>query len=29
MGAAIRARDLNVDGTLSTKFADWLWELFK
>ena len=29
MGAAIRARDLNVDGSLSTKFADWLRELFQ
>lgn len=28
MGAAIRARDLGVDGALSTKFAEWLRELF-
>lgn len=29
MGAAIGARDLHVDGALSTKFADWLRELFR
>ena len=29
MGAAIGARDLHVDGALSTKFAEWLWELFR
>lgn len=28
MGAAIRARDLQVDGPLSTTFADWLRRLF-
>ena len=28
MGAAIGARDLHVDGALSTKFAEWLRELF-
>ena len=29
MGAAIGARDLNVDGSLSKNFADWLRELFQ
>lgn len=29
MGAAIRARDLHVDGALSTNFAEWLRELFR
>ena len=28
MGAAIRAQDLRVDGTLSTRFANWLRQLF-
>ena len=28
MGTAIGARDLRVDGVLSTKFAEWLRELF-
>ena len=29
MGAAIGARDLQVDGTLSTAFANWLRQLFE
>ena len=29
MGAAIRARDLHTDGTLSTAFANWLRQLFE
>ena len=29
MGAAIGARDLHVDGTLSTAFANWLQRLFE
>ena len=29
MGAAIGARDLRVDGTLSTAFANWLRQLFE
>ena len=29
MGAAIRAQDLHVDGTLSTTFASWLRQLFE
>ena len=29
MGAAIGARDLRVDGVLSTKFAEWLRRLFQ
>ena len=29
MGAAIAARDLHVDGTLSTAFANWLRQLFE
>ena len=29
MGAAIRARDLHVDGTLSRAFANWLRKLFE
>ena len=29
MGAAIRARDLHTDGTLSTTFANWLRQLFE
>ena len=29
MGAAIRAQDLRVEGPLSTRFANWLRQLFK
>lgn len=29
MGTAIRARDLHIDGTLSTTFAKWLQQLFE
>ena len=29
MGTAIRARDLHIDGTLSTTFANWLRQLFE
>ena len=29
MGVAIRARDLHVDGPLSTRFANWLRQLFE
>ena len=29
MGTAIRARDLHIDGTLSTTFAKWLRQLFE
>ena len=29
MGVAIKARDLHVDGTLSTTFANWLRQLFE
>ena len=29
MGAAIGARDLHIDGTLSTTFANWLRQLFE
>ena len=29
MGTAIRARDLQIDGTLSTTFANWLRQLFE